>query len=75
MSRSQKKTLPRDLHGWIDALIYKPERTLCFELFMLMNDKNETHQGWWDGSQWEPRNNKKIIKWRFLDVPERVMYD
>lgn len=75
---SQKKLLPRDVKGWIDAIQYKPERQLQFELLMLMDRQGKEQQGWWDGNKWDfhpQRISMDIIKWRFLDANERCMND
>ena len=71
---SQKKYLPRDEKGWIDAVKYKPERSIHFDLLMLMDDKGKTQQGWWTGLEWDyhPKKINNIIKWRFIECRERV---
>lgn len=75
---TQRNVVPRDIHGWIDAEKYKPEKELYFDLLMLMDDQGKTQQGWWCGHEWDYHPKKignKIIKWRFLDCTERCMND
>lgn len=75
---SQRKLLPRDIKGWINASKYLPETQLNFELLMLMDHEGRQQQGWWDGSKWDFHPQKisvNIIKWRFLDSTERCMND
>ncbi len=75
---SQKKTLPMDAHGWIDAILYKPKKALQFDLVMLKDDLDNTQCGWWTGQEWDYANIRlrgKILKWRFIESRERISND
>ena len=73
--RDELERIPRDLHGWVDAVKYKPPKCLFLELIVIKDDRGKHQQAWWTGTSWDywPKKvNDNIVKWRLLNNDERV---
>lgn len=57
-------SVPKDLHGWIDASIFLPTP---YDLCQVKCETNLVKNGWWVGSFWMGKNIKKedkVMFWR-----------
>ena len=74
--RSEVSSIPKDIHGWVDATKYKPPKSLYFELLMIQDDTGRNQQGWWSGTTWDYIKrglSSNFVKWRLLHNDERVI--